>query len=326
MKLNKEFKKCKAIKLSRKTKEGIKSELLLFVTQNPSHLKATRTRFIHFGYAPVAGVLIIMLSAGTSFAAQGSLPGEKLYVVKTQVNERVQEMVSVGAHAKTRTNARLLEERLKEAEILAAQGRLEAELKKDIENQVNERAERINESLAQLATTTAYVLQGEINLQLQTHEEVVSTIVENFENSENLNSFVSRIQLMRKNIAPPEYVVEDTMTVEEEEQKAQENIEAARKRYEKIREQVHAAAQKDIEEKIEEGQKTLREGSILDKAEENRPAAQALLRQANQRAEQAQKLQEIHEMIKLKENVEANRLIERGGEVRGVKLTPEDQE
>lgn len=74
----------------------------------------------------LAVVLVMVLSSGTAFAAQGALPGDVLYAVKVNVNENIQTALATTPQQKAQVNASLAEERLQEAEMLAAQGKLDA--------------------------------------------------------------------------------------------------------------------------------------------------------------------------------------------------------
>jgi hypothetical protein len=79
-------------------------------------------------YMPFAILIAVMIGGGVSFAAGGAVPGDFLYPVKTEVNESVRSVFSVGADAEARLQAKLVEERLREAKELKAKGRLEGEV------------------------------------------------------------------------------------------------------------------------------------------------------------------------------------------------------
>jgi len=81
-----------------------------------------------------AAIIAIMLIAGggTSYAAESSVPGDFLYPVKIEVNENVKSAFAVSNEAEASLQARLAEERLEEAEELAARGELTAETSANI--------------------------------------------------------------------------------------------------------------------------------------------------------------------------------------------------
>jgi hypothetical protein len=67
-------------------------------------------------------VLLAVMVGGTTFAAEGALPGDTLYGVKLGLNERVERMTAIGTLAKAEVDVRHAEERIREVELLAAQG------------------------------------------------------------------------------------------------------------------------------------------------------------------------------------------------------------
>lgn len=85
-----------------------------------------------------AAIIAIALIAGggTSYAAEGAVPGDFLYTVKTEVNENVKSAWAVSDEAEAKLQARLAAERLAEAETLAARGELTAEASTDISSRL----------------------------------------------------------------------------------------------------------------------------------------------------------------------------------------------
>lgn len=96
-----------------------------FITQVPFGASLLRLKFTTM---PIAILLAVFLSAGTSFAAQSALPGDILYPVKTEVNENIRSAFTFGADAQATFEADLLEERLAEAKELQTEGKLSGEV------------------------------------------------------------------------------------------------------------------------------------------------------------------------------------------------------
>lgn len=71
--------------------------------------------------------LALLIGGGTSYAAEGAVPGDLLYPIKVEVNENIKSALAVSAEAEARLQARLAQERLEEAEKLAARGELSAD-------------------------------------------------------------------------------------------------------------------------------------------------------------------------------------------------------
>lgn len=70
----------------------------------------------------------LLAGGGTSLAAQNAVPGEILYPIKIDVNEKVISALTIGDEAEASLHAKLAKERLEEAEDLAADGKLDAKL------------------------------------------------------------------------------------------------------------------------------------------------------------------------------------------------------
>lgn len=96
-----------------------------------------------------AAIIAIMLVAGggTSYAAEGAVPGDFLYTVKTEVNENVKSAFAISNEAEAKLQARLAEERLEEAEELAARGELTAEASADISSRVKAHTDEAHERI-----------------------------------------------------------------------------------------------------------------------------------------------------------------------------------
>ena len=80
-----------------------------------------------FLYRPIAAslVLVLVVGSGVSYAAEGALPGDALYSVKTVINEPVKVALASSAEAKVEVEIELAERRIAEATALAADDRLD---------------------------------------------------------------------------------------------------------------------------------------------------------------------------------------------------------
>jgi hypothetical protein len=75
------------------------------------------------GIATAALVCVLVVGVGTSYAAGGALPGDALYPVKININEKFEAVLASDVE-KVALSQKLTERRLEEAEILAARGEL----------------------------------------------------------------------------------------------------------------------------------------------------------------------------------------------------------
>lgn len=128
---------------------------------------------------PMSIVIIIalLLSGSVSYAAEGSVPGDALYVVKTEVNEPLRGALAMGAEAQANFEARLATERLMEAQKLATEGRLNAEISADLKERFEARAQRTQERVKELGKNDAAVAAGissEFEASLMAHEQILA--------------------------------------------------------------------------------------------------------------------------------------------------------
>src|SRR6185503_6305783 len=115
-----------------------------------SELLNSRTLATHPAF--VACVLVLFLGVGTSYAAQGALPGEPRYAFKTRVNENVQGVLARTPTAKAEWSAELTYRRLQEAEELAVTGHLTPVASADIESGLDRAVEYFNNNLSVLSS------------------------------------------------------------------------------------------------------------------------------------------------------------------------------
>lgn len=80
--------------------------------------------------------IMLMVGGGTSYMAEGAVPGDLLYPVKIEVNENVKSVLAFSNEAEAKLQAELVAERLEEAEKLALRGELNAAVTADIQNRV----------------------------------------------------------------------------------------------------------------------------------------------------------------------------------------------
>ncbi len=123
-------------------------------------------------------VLIMLLVGGSvSFAAQGSLPGDALYGVKVNFNERVEGALSMSGEAKANLEAHLAERRLIEAEKLASKGELNSEIESEIESRFTAHATRVEERIEALSKSEVLValdVASRFEASLNAHEGVLA--------------------------------------------------------------------------------------------------------------------------------------------------------
>lgn len=146
--LEKFLNKARQVKLSNNERDDLRGKLEEFIWQNPIKIREQKGRAFSFSFISwrvgVALALFLMLatSAGASVLAQKALPGDKLYAVKTGLNEEVKTFFAFTDEAKAKVNADLAEVRLLEVEKLAEKGKLDREKREKLEREFKARADK----------------------------------------------------------------------------------------------------------------------------------------------------------------------------------------
>jgi hypothetical protein len=96
----------------------------------------------------VAALILILTGGSVAFAAETTLPGDRLYTVKTGMTERLLAAVSFSNTAKVYIEELKIERRVKEAAKLAAQGRLDDKVNAEIQEQIGRSAKKVAELIS----------------------------------------------------------------------------------------------------------------------------------------------------------------------------------
>jgi hypothetical protein len=147
---------------------------LQYRTSNFNNRLITKTRMT------IAIIIALLLGGGTSFAAEGALPGDVLYPIKVYVNENAQELAAVSDKAEAKVQAKLAERRLEEAEKLAVEGRLNAETSADLKLRFEEHAEKSKEHRSKVEdgddAEEAAEINSDIEVSLKMHQKLLEDI------------------------------------------------------------------------------------------------------------------------------------------------------
>ncbi len=126
-------------------------------------------------------VLTLFMGVGTSYAAEGALPGDSLYPVKIQVNEKIQGALALSDEAKADFYASRAERRLEEVELLTAQGRLTEDAKAQIESGIDISTGEYNAHLAAMKKVPSKEIkvadsEAHFEAALAAHEDVLARL------------------------------------------------------------------------------------------------------------------------------------------------------
>lgn len=178
-----------AVRLEVNQKEAIRGRILRFIKGHgdvregqfirQNIQRSPKTTFSFLKPMPIFAVIVIiaMLGGGTSFAAQGSLPGDLLYPVKVSFNEKVVAAFKVSAETEAAYQAELAARRLEEASELAAKNGISAETRADIESRFEAHADQVKTRIAELKTKgdvrAAADLASQFEASMKAHEAIL---------------------------------------------------------------------------------------------------------------------------------------------------------
>ncbi|OGM97677.1 MAG: hypothetical protein A2735_03705 [Candidatus Yanofskybacteria bacterium RIFCSPHIGHO2_01_FULL_41_21] len=197
------FNKVELVKLSSIEKEKMRAELLLFTEKHPvrnvdsiRHILQERSKSYISSFVeiltlkkilinklqpmPIILIIALLVGGGTSFAAESALTGDVLYPVKVSVNEEVRGWFAVSSEAQAKWDARRVERRLEEAEKLAAEGRLNAEMRAQIESRLDGHSKAFEDQTKKIETeqntNASLEINSDFEASLKAHEQVLSRI------------------------------------------------------------------------------------------------------------------------------------------------------
>ncbi|MCK9351356.1 MAG: DUF5667 domain-containing protein [Candidatus Paceibacterota bacterium] len=154
----------------RKSSDG---RLLYRTRDNVNKLK-TKTNMT------IALIIALLLSGGTSFAAENALPGDVLYPVKININEKVQEMAAISSESEAEVQAKLAVRRLEEAEKLVDENRLSTsiavELEKGFESHAKQSRTEIADVVRKNGLNAAAKVSSSIEATLSAHEDILNDL------------------------------------------------------------------------------------------------------------------------------------------------------
>jgi hypothetical protein len=155
-KIYKLLKPLQAVSLSVADKKAIKNQLIAKLGLNPASEPTTGLsgEWWQWRGMVLVGVVVLMLGSGIgiSTAAEGALPGDWLYAVKTKIKEPLgRTLVKTHSNASAAFELNLLHKRLSEAEKLLADDRLSEVLEESIKLEIDKQTAK---AVAQTTKTT----------------------------------------------------------------------------------------------------------------------------------------------------------------------------
>jgi len=181
-----------------------------------------------------AVALIFVLSSGGIAAAQVSLPGNPLYGIKVNVNEKVKGIFMVSLEDKAQREIELVSRRLEETRSLALAEKLTPEARGVIENQLEKHTEKVKEYIK--TSENKNDISQAINLQLQLEiafslNEKVLTKIETV--SSEVSPVVAKVRREISSVSEEKSILQNDLSVGDRENEnisiiAKDRLEAAK--------------------------------------------------------------------------------------------------
>lgn len=173
------------IDLTSKERARILHNILVHVDKNPFPAQPRLVRSPFYNRATAAALFTLMLvviTTGAAYAAEEALPGDLLYPIKVNINEKVVGALQGNAIAKAEWESERAERRFEEAEILASKGLLNPETRQEIQNHIEENLQSFSiftNLLAKEGTTNTEELQSahaRFEAKIDAHSKILERI------------------------------------------------------------------------------------------------------------------------------------------------------
>ncbi len=190
------FDEARGASLTESERISMRNGLQLFMTEHPAiapmwmraadffsdtYERVATMRFMPArGLAASACALVLVLGVGTSYAAEGALPGDPLYAVKIYLNESIVGTFARSDASQAEWNTKLVTRRLEEAEQLALTGKLTPEVRAEIQSAIAVKTADFNVNVAKLAQADEVAQVAEVQSSLEAtlsgHQEVLAVL------------------------------------------------------------------------------------------------------------------------------------------------------
>src|SRR3990167_9023817 len=146
-----------------------------FILECPK--KVTNRLSVKKFFMPIFLVIVLLATGGVSWGAQNSLPGDTLYPIKIEVNERVNSWAAITDESEAKLASKLALRRIEEAEELLSKDEFSVESKEKIEARFEIHTAKMEEKIAKLEEKNKLSEAAEINsnfeASLRAHEQIL---------------------------------------------------------------------------------------------------------------------------------------------------------
>lgn len=188
------------VRLTMQEKATLRARLSERMTLNPaSPVLRSPYHFFVFNHAVlqrtfaavVLCVFVLGSGGGTSYAAQGALPGDVLYAIKIHVNELVETKLATTQVEKAEVQAVLAERRVEEAQMLASRGTLTKVAATELQIRFDKHAtaaQSLTKELAAIDPGAAAQIGTQFSSSLAANDAVLVSLGEQSQNEETKNT------------------------------------------------------------------------------------------------------------------------------------------
>ena len=186
----------KTLHLEKEEKDALRFSLAGYMKKNPATANPMpRKNFAYFvslgsislmlkkpvlRYASLAAVMILFLGGGISYAAGKSLPGDLLYTVKVNVNEKLYALALVSGEAKAEYDVSLAQKRLEETEKIISENKLDPETSAKMQGLINGHVKSAKKRISSLAAkndgNAAIKVSSELEASFIAHAKILTNL------------------------------------------------------------------------------------------------------------------------------------------------------
>ena len=152
-----------------------------------------------YHYIPVALVLFVLVGSGAGIFAQNSLPGDALYSMKININEKMESFLAVTTRQAAEVDAIQATRRLDEAETLATKGELTDAKNKVIQDSFSNKVISLNTRFEKLdeagETESAVAVLKKFDLEVKgkvNNLAKISTTTESQKSARDIVTFIEK--------------------------------------------------------------------------------------------------------------------------------------
>lgn len=232
--IEEQLNKMKQVFLEDAEKDAVRGALLSFMQKNPLKEglaeKAEQNNPSLFGWWTLSYVkpqhsliaavfVVVLIGSGTSFAAEGSLPGDILYPIKININENIQQVAAFSDNTRAQVQADLATRRLVEAEKLAVIGKLTPETSASLQSNFQKHTALSKASIAKMDAKgdvgSATNASSNLQVALETHAQILGAIQEQDPTSSNLQAILVPVTSSIQDVASTRSLMEIKVTAGE---------------------------------------------------------------------------------------------------------------